>query len=108
MFSEFYLSTSYQFTLNKLIGWRGSALNYAFNLKQKILHTNDLMTRFDSGVQLENIPWLGKNIFRVGHTFGDKNILNIISNNSENFRGARLLPGPRGASSPPPLVAGLI
>jgi len=56
----------------------------------------------ESAPQLENIPWWGKNILReVNERLGGKQTkCNKINNNSENFRGARLLPGEAFASSP--------
>jgi len=54
----------------------------------------------DSAPQPENIPWWGKNILRgVGQKYTK---YNKINNNSENFKGTRLLPGEPCPLPPPP------
>jgi len=49
----------------------------------------------ESAPQLENTPWWGKHILRKGEndSLGEQTYTkyNKINNNSENFRGARLL-----------------
>jgi len=54
--------------------------------------------------ELENIPWWGKNILRGGkRAFGEQiyTKFNKINNNSENFGGARSLPGGPSPPGPP-------
>jgi len=64
----------------------------------------------DAAPQLEKIPWWGKNILGVGQKYfrGQTSVwgranYKKINNNSENFKGARLLP--RGLRPWLPLVA---
>jgi len=60
-------------------------------------------TQLGAAPQPENIPWWSKNILRGGQTsdWGSKMYRNNkIINNSDNFRGSRLLPG---RLSPPEL-----
>jgi len=56
-------------------------------------------TSNSAATRKHNLPWSGKNILRGEgkRTFGGQTFTkytgNKINNNSENFRGARLLPG---------------
>jgi len=62
------------------------------------------IVQLESTPQVENIPWRGKNIWGGANERleGQKYTkYNKIDNNSENFKGARLLPGGLRSPGPP-------